>query len=605
MTNLLQLPISIDDLLKGRSVEWERLEYKKGWNPEDVLHTLCAFANDFHNLGGGYILIGLEEKNGRPVLPPCGLPEEQLDRIQKELLQLTQNCLQPAYNPIVSPVSLSGITLLVIWVPGGETRPYKAKVSLSPQKSEWAYYLRKQSNTVKASGPDVKELLSLAATVPFDDRYQQQATVEDLQPRLIQEFLKEIHSDLASQVHEMPLAELAEKMHILGGPKEAKFPKNVGLLFFNEHPERFFPVTQIDVVYFPEGPGGDKFEEKVFKGPLGRITRDALSFIERNYLKQTIIKYPDRAEADRIWNYPYAAIEEAVVNAVYHRSYEIREPVEIRIMPEEIVVLSFPGPDRSVNMADLQKGRAMSRRYRNRRIGEFLKELDLTEGRSTGIPKMLKAIRYNGSPEPVFETDEDHTYFITRLGVHLAVLKELTDQVEGDTVQVTDQVIPKEGGATPEVTPEVESDTPQVDEKTPQVEGETQQVTPQVEGETQQVTPQVEGEPQQVTPQVEGETQQVTPQVDGETQQVDGETQQVTQQVNHLIFCMDGELGRKEIMDKLEKKDRNTFNWTYLDPALEQGWIERTQPDSPNSPTQKYRLTGKAQRWKNSQGKNL
>ncbi len=57
-------------------------------------------------------------------------------------------------------------------------------------------------------------------------------------------------------------------------------------------------------------------------------------------------------------------------------------------------------------------------------------------------------------------------------------------------------------------------------------------------------------------------------------------------------------------MDKLEKKDRNTFNWTYLDPALEQGWIERTQPDSPNSPTQKYRLTDKATRWKNSQGKN-
>ena len=27
-----------------------------------------------------------------------------------------------------------------------------------------------------------------------------------------------------------------------------------------------------------------------------------------------------------------------------------------------------------------------SRRFRNRRLGEFLKELDLTEGRATGIP---------------------------------------------------------------------------------------------------------------------------------------------------------------------------------------------------------------------------
>jgi hypothetical protein len=36
-------------------VEWERLEFKRGWNPEAVLHTLCAFANDFHNLGGGFV----------------------------------------------------------------------------------------------------------------------------------------------------------------------------------------------------------------------------------------------------------------------------------------------------------------------------------------------------------------------------------------------------------------------------------------------------------------------------------------------------------------------------------------------------------------------
>ena len=37
----------------------------------------------------------------------------------------------------------------------------------------------------------------------------------------------------------------------------------------------------------------------------------------------------------------------------------------------------------------------MENRYRNRRRGEFLKELDLTEGRSTGIPKMLRVMTAN------------------------------------------------------------------------------------------------------------------------------------------------------------------------------------------------------------------
>ena len=39
-----KLPINIDDLINARTVEWERLEFKEGWNPEDVLHTMCAFA---------------------------------------------------------------------------------------------------------------------------------------------------------------------------------------------------------------------------------------------------------------------------------------------------------------------------------------------------------------------------------------------------------------------------------------------------------------------------------------------------------------------------------------------------------------------------------
>lgn len=51
----MTLPVNIEDVLHARTVESERVEFKQGWNPEAVLHTICAFANDFHNLGGGYI----------------------------------------------------------------------------------------------------------------------------------------------------------------------------------------------------------------------------------------------------------------------------------------------------------------------------------------------------------------------------------------------------------------------------------------------------------------------------------------------------------------------------------------------------------------------
>ncbi|MGX9367228.1 ATP-binding protein [Desulfoplanes sp. PS50] len=87
----------------------------------------------------------------------------------------------------------------------------------------------------------------------------------------------------------------------------------------------------------------------------------------------------------------------------------------------ETTILSYPGPDRSVKLEALRKGRANPRRYRNRRIGEFLKELKMTEGRGTGISKIKHAMQDNGSPEAEFEFDEDHRYFQVRLPVHEAV----------------------------------------------------------------------------------------------------------------------------------------------------------------------------------------
>ncbi len=430
-----KLPINLTDLLRQRTVEGERIEYKAGWNPDAIIRTVCAFANDFENLGGGYVVIGQDcDANGQPVFPPVGLADNQLDKIQQELLAACQ-LIQPLYFPVLSIEEVEGGKLIVLWAPGGQNRPYKAPEAVTANKKTWRYYIRRYSSTVEAKGETEQELLSLAARVPFDDRYNQSARIDDLSKPLMQAFLQEVGSALAEDAPRLSVEALARQMNVAGGPAESPWPKNVGLLFFNETPERFFPAVQIDVVWFPEGAGGDRFEEKIFKGPLARMTREALSYIQRNFLRETVIKHPDRAEATRVWNFPYAAIEEALVNAVYHRSYEEREPIEVRISNEELVILSFPGPDRSIRLEDFQAGRAVSRRYRNRRLGEFLKELDMTEGRSTGIPKILRVMVTNGSPAPLFETDDDRLSFVIRLPRHPLALVP-----SADTTQVTPQV---------------------------------------------------------------------------------------------------------------------------------------------------------------------
>ena len=71
------IPLKIETLLEGRVVEHDRVEYKTGWNPNDIIHSICAFANDYDNSNGGYIVIGVKEEKGMPVFPLAGVQKEE------------------------------------------------------------------------------------------------------------------------------------------------------------------------------------------------------------------------------------------------------------------------------------------------------------------------------------------------------------------------------------------------------------------------------------------------------------------------------------------------------------------------------------------------
>lgn len=507
------LPINLEALLRQRTVEGERIEYKAGWNPDPIIRTLCAFANDFENLGGGYIIIGQDcDVSGKPLFPPVGIPEHLLDKIQQELIGYC-NQIQPPYFPMLSIETYEEKKLIVLWALGGQNRPYKAPHAVTVKHKTQHYYIRRYASTIEAKGADEQELISLAASVPFDDRINPRAKVEDLSRELMRDYLTSVGSDLARQADQFSLVQLGRQMGVIGGPDESPFPVNIGLMMFNPEPWRFFPVMQIDVVWFPkEGPGGNKFSEKTFKGPLPRMTSDALDYIKRNFISETVIKHRDRAEATRVENIPFRAIEEAVVNAVYHRGYDVREPIEIRIMHDELVVLSYPGPDRSVRLEQLRIGKAMPRRYRNRRIGEFLKDLKFTEGRATGIPKIMEAMANNGSPVAEFEFDEDRSYFMVRLPVHPAAL---------------------EVGA----------------EATPQVTG-----------------------------------------------QAGTKSAPSRHQVEILRDCYES-AALVDLMVVVGRSDRTKFRNQVLNPLLEEGLLEMTIPDKPQSSKQRYQLTDKGQQF--------
>lgn len=411
----MALPINIEDLLNKKRLESNRIEFKASWNPDKIYHTICAFATDLENTGGGYILVGIEEENGIAKRPVKGINELEIDKIMKEMVAYDAK-ISPSYLCKVSPEEVDGKTILVIWVPTGLNRPYSVMESVVAKKSVPKFYVRSKSSTIEAKGEVLDEVRELANRVPFDERGNINVSINDISAVRVYEHLKTVGSKLVEEFTSKSLVDILDEMDLLVGPIENRQIKNVAVMMFCDHPEKFFPITQVDIVHFPEGSIENPdvmIEIPKIIGPVPKIIQETLSYLRTNVIKQKITKPSDTEKSIKVFNYPYQAFEEAVVNALYHRDYMEREPVEITIEPTHIDILSYAGPDRSISSEAIKEARKLkARRYRNRRLGDFLKELGLTEGRATGIPTIQKHLKINGNKAATIETDEDRTYFL-------------------------------------------------------------------------------------------------------------------------------------------------------------------------------------------------
>lgn len=261
-----------------------------------------------------------------------------------------------------------------------------------------------------------KDGLALPNQELFEDRVNMLADLSDLDFDLIMCFLRNANSDLIKFVDKIPFEQLCRKMQIIQDVNEAVKPLNIGLMMFNNNPEKFIPGARIKIVDCHEVVG-DGFTEEIFEGPIPIQLKNAWGHIQTLFTREEVRKR-DRRPADRFYNFPEIALKEALVNAVYHKDYSQNKPIEVSVKPDRIQILSFPGLITPVKIGDLKKGLVQIRTYRNKRLGDFLKGLHLIEGCCTGIPKIVRAMKKNGSPQPVFKTDKKCSYFLTILPVH-------------------------------------------------------------------------------------------------------------------------------------------------------------------------------------------
>ena len=506
----------------------------------------------FDNIGGGYILVGVGEdeitKTARR--PVKGLTTAALSEIQRKMIGFN-NLLQPVYHPHLFIEEVDNKQILILWIPGSSNRPHQVPEQVTAREKRYFYYIRKYANSIKANIEEQQELISLANQIPFDDRSNTLAKVENISMILVKNYLTKISSRLAEQVGKISDQELLAQMELISGPNEHIFPRNVGLMLFSDKPEIFFPCTRVEIVDFPKGDAGDYEEQDPISGPVPEQINRTLKFLKDKLVNEKVIKPADKAESIRIASYPYQAIEETLVNAFYHRDYQQREPIEIRIYPNSIVFINHGGPDRSIRMESFNSGQVRNRRYRNRRLGEFLKELQLTEGRATGIPTVLKALKDNGSPPPSFKSDEYRTYFEVELTIHPAF--EQTNQVDGNEVVNTLKEIDDSISQLLSIVPDTVRDN-------------VRDVAGDIAGDI-----------------VRAIDRAIVVDIAIEVREVINEKLEKI-----LLFCQKPKQ-RKEILKEIGLVN-NVKNYdTYVAPLVQMGWVKMTIPDKPTSPKQQYR----------------
>ena len=404
------LPIDVADLLNGKT-ESARLEFKASWDPEttgvQVVKTICAFANDFQSLGGGYVVIGVAEPGPAAARRVTGLSEQDLDAAQRWLRGRCRGDIKPAYAPVLSPEVIDGRNVLVVRVPGSQDAPHQAVADRrqSQREPRWRFWVRIGTETLDAqANGHLTALLEKTTALPWDSQIAQDAQLDDLREATVREHLHDVGSALRRQPD---AATIYRHMGITASVNNHEVPRNVGLLFFSEDPRRWFAGAQIVVAQFAGNGAGRVLDEHVFRGPLPAQLHRCLSHLE-GLSRSHVQKQRERSQVRGWVSYPMPVLREALVNAAYHRGYRpnVMEPTKVCLYPDRIEVVSYPGPMPGLEPHHLRKDASIPPiGARNPKVGEFLKSLGLAEGWRTGVPSMFEEMAANGSPEPRFDFD--------------------------------------------------------------------------------------------------------------------------------------------------------------------------------------------------------
>ena len=180
-------------------------------------------------------------------------------------------------------------------------------------------------------------------------------------------------------------------------------PRNLAVLLFGRSPQRFIPGAY---AIFSAYPGPDRTD------PVARRFEIAGTLLEqarrlRELLDAEAVTLFDKTnlEEPNAEKYPRPALQEAMVNALAHRDYELVDPGRFTSFKDRIEIVS-PGPLPTGMALDDLRTRAVTPHWRNQALAWFFARLQLTQAEGQSIRTIRSGMKAVGCPAPLFDATE-------------------------------------------------------------------------------------------------------------------------------------------------------------------------------------------------------
>ncbi|MCL5291037.1 MAG: helix-turn-helix domain-containing protein [Actinobacteria bacterium] len=365
--------------------ESEKVEFKRSFAEIDrAIQTLVAFAN----ANGGIVIFGVGN-NGSLVGIDIG--QNNVEQMSNKIVGNTE----PQIYPSIDLVTIDGKTLVTVKVGKGTSQPYMAFGKP---------YKRVGKTTVQMKREELKRLFRKNMPA-FDIAPVEDATSDDIDREKVDWFLKRRAEVRNLSIPKASIEQILINLNCLTGDL---VPTWAGILFFGKEPQQFLSRSQLKMARFKGTTRLEFIDRAELEGTLPEMLDEAERFIRRNTRRaHKVVGF----RGTSIYEYPYKALREAMVNALVHRDYRMSGSTQVMIFDDRVEVQSPGGLPEGIDIKNLEG----KHRPRNDILCERFHDIDEMEEYGTGITKMKNWMKGHGLRVPKIQEKAEH-FIITFYG---------------------------------------------------------------------------------------------------------------------------------------------------------------------------------------------